>query len=62
MELAFAGLDVGTSGCKLLVYDLSGRMIFKASRKYSETGEGGIRYLRMFSLFFARPGKNALYP
>lgn len=45
MELAFAGLDVGTSGCKLLVYDLSGRMIFKASRKYSETGEGGIREL-----------------
>ena len=43
--MAYAGLDVGTSGCKLLVYDLDGRKLFKAGRKYSETGTGGHREL-----------------
>ena len=26
--MAFAGMDVGTSGCKLLIYDLDGNVIF----------------------------------
>lgn len=26
--MAFAGIDIGTSGCKLLVYDLEGHVIF----------------------------------
>lgn len=43
--MAFAGLDVGTSGCKLLVYDLDGNKLFHAGRKYKETGEGGYREL-----------------
>lgn len=43
--MAYAGLDVGTSGCKLLVYDLNGKKLFKAGRKYSETGTGGHREL-----------------
>lgn len=43
--MAFAGMDVGTSGCKMLVYDLNGNVIFKASRRYTETGSGGYREL-----------------
>ena len=34
--MAFAGLDVGTSGAKLLVYALDGEILFTASRKYEE--------------------------
>ena len=43
--MAFAGLDVGTSGSKMLVYDLDGNVLFKASRKYEELGAGGHREL-----------------
>ena len=43
--MAFAGLDVGTSGAKLLVYDLDGAILFTASRKYEELGSGGRREL-----------------
>jgi len=43
--MAFAGMDIGTSGCKLLVYDLDGKKLFKAGRKYSEAGDHGHREL-----------------
>lgn len=43
--MAFAGMDVGTSGCKMLVYDLDGNVIFQAGRKYQEEGSGGFREL-----------------
>lgn len=43
--MAFAGMDVGTSGCKMLVYDLNGNVIFKSARKYREEGSGGHREL-----------------
>lgn len=43
--MAYAGMDIGTSGCKLLVYDLDGNKLFKAGRKYSETGDNGYREL-----------------
>lgn len=43
--MAFAGIDVGTSGCKVLVYDLDGNVIFKASRRYSEKSSQGYREL-----------------
>lgn len=43
--MAFAGMDVGTSGCKLLIYDLDGNVIFQSSRKYAEEGTGGHREL-----------------
>ena len=43
--MVYAGLDVGTSGCKLVAYDLEGREVFAASRRYSETGSGGWREL-----------------
>lgn len=43
--MAFAGIDVGTSGCKLLVYDLEGNVIFHSARKYQEEGEKGFREL-----------------
>lgn len=43
--MAFAGLDVGTSGSKLLVYDLDGRAVFKAEGRYEEQGENGRREL-----------------
>lgn len=43
--MAFAGMDVGTSGCKLLVYDLDGTVIFATGRTYREEGSGGHREL-----------------
>lgn len=43
--MAFAGLDVGTSGCKMLVYDLDGKVLFSASGQYQELGENGYREL-----------------
>ena len=43
--MIYAGLDVGTSGCKLVAYDLEGREIYSASRRYSETGSHGLREL-----------------
>ena len=43
--MAFAGMDVGTSGCKLLEYDLDGNVIFKAVRHYAEEGGAGRREL-----------------
>lgn len=43
--MAFAGLDVGTSGSKMLVYDLDGNVLFKAARRYEEQGENGRREL-----------------
>lgn len=41
--MAYAGLDIGTSGCKMIVYDLSGSVLYEAAEKYKEYGEGGIR-------------------
>ena len=43
--MTYAGLDVGTSGCKLTVYDLDGKKLFQASRKYREQGSDGRREL-----------------
>ncbi len=43
--MVYAGLDVGTSGCKLIAYDLEGREIYDASRRYAETGSEGHREL-----------------
>ena len=43
--MAFAGMDVGTSGCKMLVYDLDGNVIFQSERRYQEEGTGGYREL-----------------
>ena len=43
--MAFAGLDVGTSGSKIVVYDLDGTVVFQASRRYEEVGGGGQREL-----------------
>ena len=35
-RMLFAGMDVGTSGCKMLVYDLDGNIVYQSSRKYQE--------------------------
>lgn len=43
--MAFAGLDIGTSACKIVVYDLDGKELFAAKRSYSESGSEGIREL-----------------
>lgn len=43
--MAFAGMDVGTSGCKLVVYGLDGKVIFEANRRYKEEGSSGHREL-----------------
>lgn len=41
----YAGVDVGTSGCKMLVYDLDGDIIYRTARSYEEIGENGCREL-----------------
>lgn len=41
--MAYAGLDIGTSGCKMIVYSQSGETLCEASCKYKEFGEGGKR-------------------
>ncbi len=43
--MLYAGLDVGTSGCKLVAYDLDGREVYSAARRYRETGTNGRREL-----------------
>lgn len=43
--MVYAGLDVGTSGCKLVAYDLDGNELYAVSRRYEEAGGGGIREL-----------------
>ena len=43
--MAYAGLDVGTSGCKIAVYDLDGRLLYQAARRYREEGCDGCREL-----------------
>ncbi len=66
--MAFAGLDVGTSGSKMLVYDLDGNVLYKASRKYEELGEGGYRELNPRTVLqnvreiLAEVGKNCPAP
>lgn len=39
----YGGLDVGTSGCKIMVYTLDGTVVFSDSEKYAELGENGHR-------------------
>lgn len=41
--MAIAGMDVGTSGCKILIYDLDGNIIYKTAANYKELGEDGCR-------------------
>ncbi|MCI8506162.1 MAG: hypothetical protein HFI67_08255 [Lachnospiraceae bacterium] len=41
--MAYAGLDVGTSGCKIVVYGVEGNVIFQAAETYREYGEDGYR-------------------
>ena len=43
--MAYAGIDVGTSGCKMVVYDKNGKILSSASRSYSQTGGDGYREL-----------------
>lgn len=41
--MAIGGLDVGTSGCKFVVYDHNGNTLYVAHRGYSEFGTDGRR-------------------
>ncbi|MDD3140149.1 MAG: FGGY family carbohydrate kinase [Lachnospiraceae bacterium] len=41
--LAFAGIDVGTSGCKMVAYDLEGNVLASSKREYKEMGTDGHR-------------------
>lgn len=43
--MAYAGLDVGTSGCKICVYDMEGTVVYQAARHYREEGNDGHREL-----------------
>lgn len=43
--MAYAGLDVGTSSSKVVVYDTNGNTLFTSIRHYEETGGNGIREL-----------------
>ena len=52
--MAYAGLDVGTSGSKILVYDLDGNVLFQASRTYQELGTNGRRELERVREFWTK--------
>lgn len=41
--MAIIGIDIGTSGCKVCAFNLSGDIISSASRKYSENRGHGTR-------------------
>lgn len=41
----YAGIDIGTSGVKILVYDRKGSVVCQASRSYQELGTKGCREL-----------------
>lgn len=41
--MAFAGLDIGTSCCKMVVYDIEGNILCEARKTYKEFGEDGYR-------------------
>lgn len=41
--MAYAGLDVGTSGCKIVIYDKCGNILYQTSETYSEYGTDGYR-------------------
>ena len=41
--MAYAGLDVGTSGTKMVVYDLKGNVLYTAAERYKEHGGDGYR-------------------
>lgn len=43
--MALAGLDVGTSGCKMVVFDLEGQTLCSAHRAYKELGSEGLRQI-----------------
>lgn len=43
--MAYAGIDVGTSGCKMVVYSQTGTILSSASRTYTQTGAHGYREL-----------------
>jgi len=43
--MSIAGLDVGTSGCKVVIYDLAGGIIDTARQAYKEEGTAGNREL-----------------
>lgn len=43
--MAYAGLDIGTSGCKMTVYSKKGEILSSAKRTYHETGSDGYREL-----------------
>lgn len=41
--MAYAGLDVGTSGCKMVIYNKDGDILYTARRTYEEFGDDGYR-------------------
>ena len=43
--MAYAGIDIGTSGCKMTVYSSKGQILSSAKRTYQETGHSGYREL-----------------
>lgn len=43
--MAYAGIDVGTSGCKMIVYNNNGDILSSSKRTYHETGSDGYREL-----------------
>ena len=41
--MAFSGIDIGTSGCKVCTFDVHGKLLSKAGRSYTEKRGNGIR-------------------
>lgn len=43
--MSYIGIDVGTSGCKVIAFDRNGRVLCKAARAYAEIRENAYRAL-----------------
>ena len=43
--MSIAGIDIGTSGCKVIVFRENGQIIYSARRTYQEIKGNGIREL-----------------
>jgi xylulokinase len=45
ISMAYAGIDIGTSGCKMTIYNRKGEILSSSGRTYQETGDDGYREL-----------------
>ena len=47
----FAGLDIGTTGCKLVLYDEQGKLIRSAYREYEVSRKSGLHEIDVLTVW-----------